>query len=296
MTLERLAPALFVLLWSTGWVVAKFAIDYADPLTFLALRFAIAGILFYAVSRLAGIAFPRGRAALAALISGIFLQGLYLGMLWWAIGAGVPPGISGIIAGLQPLMTGIGAALILRERLSRLQQAGLALGFVGIAIAVLPKILAADQPVPAFAAAVNVLGMACVSYGAIYQKQHVRQGDLRAIAVLQNIGAVAVTLPAALILEPMRVAPGLGLALTLGWSVIGISVGAMALLLYLIRRGSVAKAASLIYLVPPLAALEAVAAFGEAVSPAMAIGTVIAVFGVYLTNRNPGGEQSEKAA
>lgn len=289
MTLGRLAPALFVLLWSTGWVVAKYAGLFADPLTFLVLRYSAAVVLFYLVCRIAGVAWPKSRAAiLHAIISGMFLHGLYLGMVWWAIGQGVPAALSGIIAGLQPLMTGIAAALLVGEALTGGQRLGLVLGFAGIAIAVLPNVLALDSgSIPLHAVAINVLAMACVTVGTIYQKRFLREGDLRAVATLQYVGALIVTVPAALVLEDLRVDWGVELVAALAWSVLGISMGAVALLLYLIRRGDVSKAASLIYLVPPLAALEAALMFGERLTVPMIVGTIVVVIGVYLTNRKP---------
>ena len=289
MTLGRLAPALFVLLWSTGWVVAKYAGLFADPLTFLVLRYSAAVLLFYLVCRIAGVAWPKSRAAiLHAIVSGMFLHGLYLGMVWWAIGQGVPAALSGIIAGLQPLMTGIAAALLVGEALTGGQRLGLVLGFAGIAIAVLPNVLALDSgSIPLHAVAINVLAMACVTVGTIYQKRFLREGDLRAVATLQYVGALIVTVPAALVLEDLRVDWGVELFAALAWSVLGISMGAVALLLYLIRRGDVSKAASLIYLVPPLAALEAALMFGERLTVPMIVGTIVVVIGVYLTNRKP---------
>ncbi|QLF68309.1 DMT family transporter [Peteryoungia desertarenae] len=287
MVLQRLAPVIFVLLWSTGWVVAKYASFYADPLTFLALRYAVAAILFYAVCRFSGVRWPRSRQATGhAMVSGIFLHGLYLGMVWWAIGHGVPAALSGIIAGLQPLMTAVAAGLLIGEMLTRLQRLGLILGFCGIAIAVLPNVLTLDaSAIPAGPIAVNVLAMVCVTVGTLYQKRFLREGDLRAVATLQYVGALAITLPAAFALEEMRLDYGLPLFLILGWSVLGISMGAVALLLLLIRRGDVSKAASMTYLVPPLAAIEASFLFGETLTLPMIVGTVIVVVGVYLTNR-----------
>lgn len=288
MTLARLAPIFFVFLWSTGWVVAKFADRFADPLTFLALRYAVAAALFYMVCRSTGAAWPKTPAAFFhALVSGILLHGLYLGAVWWAIGQGVPAAISGIIAGLQPLMTGIAATRLVGERLSPSQRFGLLLGFVGIAIAVLPKVFAVDAAaIPAFAVVVNIIGMAFVSGGTIYQKRYLHEGDIRTVATLQYVGALIVTLPAAYLIEDMRIEWSLGLFATLGWAVLGISMGAVMLLLYLIRRGDVSKAASLIYLVPPLAAVEAAIAFGEQLTVWMMGGTALAVVGVYLTNRS----------
>lgn len=291
MTLDRLAPAIFVLLWSTGWVVAKYAAIYADPLTFLVLRYALAGLVFLGLCVVTGAAWPKSRRdAGHAIVSGMLLHGLYLGAIWWAIGAGVPAAIGGIIAGLQPLMTAAVAPILINERLSMQQKLGLCLGFIGIAIAVVPKVLAIDvgaAAIPIFPVIVNVVGMTFVTYGTIYQKKYLQDGDLRSIAVLQYVGALIVTIPAALLLEDLRVDWGLHFFIALGWSVFGISLGAILLLLYLLRRGQVSRAASLIYLVPPLAALQAWGLFGETPTVAMVAGTVIAVLGVYLTNRKP---------
>ncbi|RDL50643.1 putative cystine transporter YijE [Ensifer sp. M14] len=289
MTLARLAPAIFVLLWSTGWVVAKYAAVYADPLTFLVLRYTLAILLFIGFCLVTRAKWPTSLTAAAhAVVSGMFLHGLYLGAVWWAIGQGVPAAISGIIAGLQPLMTAVAASVVIDEQLSVQQKLGLVLGFFGIALAVLPKVLVIDTgatPIHLLPVLINVLGMAAVTYGTLYQKRHLQSGDIRTIAALQYLGALIVTIPLALMLEDLHVTWNLQIFAALAWSVLGLSMGAIALLLYLIRRGQVSRAASLIYLVPPLAAVQAWLFFGEALTLPMIIGTVIAVAGVYLTNR-----------
>lgn len=287
MTLDRLAPAIFVLLWSTGWVVAKFGAIVSEPLTFLSIRYLTAAVLFGGLCLASGVSWPRdGRTVLHALVSGAFLHGLYLGAVWWAIGEGVPAALSSIIAALQPLMTALAAPFVIGERLSLRQKLGLGLGFLGVLLAVLPKFFGAEAAeMPASAIVVNMLGMAAVTYGTIYQKQHLQKGDIRAIATLQYIGALAVTFPFALGLESLHVDFGLAFLALLAWSVLGISMGAILLLLYLIRRGQVSRAASLIYLVPPIAALQAAAIFGEELTVPMILGTAIVVAGVYLTNR-----------
>jgi drug/metabolite transporter (DMT)-like permease len=289
MTLSRLAPAIFVLLWSTGWVIAKYAGIHADPLTFLVLRYLLAAALFIGFCLVTGAAWPKTWASAGhAMVSGMFLHGLYLGAVWWAIGQGVPAAISGIIAGLQPLMTAAVAPVLIGENLSGQQKLGIVLGFLGIGLAVVPKMLVIDTgttPIALLPVVVNILGMAAVTYGTIYQKRHLQDGDIRSTAALQYIGALIVTLPAAFFLEEMRVDWNVQLFAALAWAVLGLSMGAIALLLYLIRRGQVSRAASLIYLVPPLAAFQAWLFFDEALTLPMIIGTVIAVTGVYLTNR-----------
>ena len=287
MSLDRLAPAIFVLLWSTGWVVAKFGAIVSEPLTFLSIRYFCAAVLFGALCLAAGVSWPRdARTVLHALVSGAFLHGLYLGAVWWAIGEGVPAALSSIMAALQPLMTALVAPFVIGERLGMQQKLGLCLGFLGVLLAVLPKFFGSGAgEMPAVAIVVNMLGMAAVTYGTIYQKQYLQKGDIRAIATLQYIGALVVTFPFALGLESLHVDFGFAFVALLAWSVLGISMGAILLLLYLIRRGQVSRAASLIYLVPPIAALQAAVIFGEELTMPMILGTVIVVAGVYLTNR-----------
>lgn len=287
--LDRLAPAIFVLLWSTGWIVAKIAATHADPLTFLSARHALAAVVFSGFVFVSKAQWPRSsKQALHAFLSGILLHGLYLSGLWWAIGQGVPAGLSGIIAGLQPLLTAACAFLLLRERISRIQVVGLVLGFAGIAIAVSPQFIGVFQrgltglAVPVL---INLIAMLSVTLGTLYQKRYLGEGDLRSIATLQYLGAFAVTLPLAYGLESGRFDWTLSAILAMAWSVLGISMGAVGLLLYLIRLGQVSRAASLIYMMPPLVAIEAAILFGEPLTLPMAVGTVIVVLGVYLVNR-----------
>src|SRR5690349_2367005 len=132
MSLGRLAPVAFILLWSSGWVAAEFGAMVSGPLTFLVIRFAVAIVCFAAIGLLSGARFPKSRSELGRiLVSGVLLHGGYLGPVWWAIGQGVPAGLSGIIAGLQPLLTALAAPYVLDERLSRAQKVGLVLGFLG---------------------------------------------------------------------------------------------------------------------------------------------------------------------
>ncbi len=287
--LDRLAPALFVLLWSTGWLVAKFAVAHADPLTFMTARHALAAIAFTVLCLAVGASWPRQRAAIwHGIVSGVFLHGLYLAGVWWAIGQGVPAGLSGIIAGLQPLLTALAAPFLIGERLRPLQKAGIVIGFAGIMIAISPQLLdTLEQGLVGLGLPIliNLAAMFSVTYGTLYQKQNLQHGDLLTIAVLQFIGAFLVTLPMALILEDLRFDWTGEAIFAMGWSVFGISMGAVGLLLYLIRRGQVSRAASLIYLMPPVVAIEALFLFGEGLTAPMIIGTLIVVTGVYMVNR-----------
>jgi drug/metabolite transporter (DMT)-like permease len=289
MLLSRLAPIIFVFLWSTGWVTAKYAVDYAGPLTFLTVRFLLSAVALYALCWIMKVSLPKSGIEIGhAMMSGVLLHGIYLGMIWWAIGEGVPASIGGIIAGLQPLLTGCAAYFLLRERLNSMQAIGLVLGFIGIFIAVLPKALALDgeiSNIPLYAVIVNMLGMVSITYGTIYQKRYVHSTHVLAAACLQYIGGALVTLPVAIFTEDFHYEITWVSSLAMLWAVAAISIGAVLLLLLLINRGEVSKAASLIYLVPALAAVEAAILFGESLTTAMIIGTIIAALGVYLTNR-----------
>ncbi|MDP9838997.1 drug/metabolite transporter (DMT)-like permease [Neorhizobium huautlense] len=298
--LDRLAPAVFVFLWSTGWIVAKYAAVHADPITFLAARHALAAIAFAGVALAMGAAWPKtGQQLGRTLFSGIFLHGLYLAGLWYAIGQGVPAGLSGVIAGLQPLLTAMLAPLFLSERLGGVQKIGLGLGFAGILIAIAPQFLdVAEHGLSGLALPVliNLVAMFSVTYGTLYQKRHLQEGDLLSIACLQYVGALLVTIPLALLLEDLRFDWTMQAIAAMVWSVIGLSMGAVGLLLYLIRRGQVSRAASLIYLMPPTVAIEAAILFGEPLTAPMVIGTIVVVAGVWMVNRKRAKGEARPAA
>lgn len=289
MTLDRLAPALFVLLWSTGWIVAKYASPHADPLTFLSMRFTLAAVLFGAITLVSKAAWPTSRSGwLHGVVSGVFLHGIYLGGVWWAIAQGVPSSVSGLIAALQPLLTAIAAPFIVGERLTGPQRLGVLLGFAGLSVAILPRLMVLDGSTLQIALLpllINVAAMASVTAGTIYQKRYLQEGDLRAIAALQYVGGLLVVMPLALLIEPLRIDWNLQFVLAMGWSVLGLSLVSVMLLLYLIRRGQVSRAASLTYLVPPAVAIESWFLFGETLTLPMILGTLIAVIGVWMTNR-----------
>jgi drug/metabolite transporter (DMT)-like permease len=287
--LDRLVPAIFVFLWSTGWIVAKYAAMHADPLTFLAVRHGLAACAFASVCLFVRAKWPPDATGVGkAILSGVFLHGLYLAGVWYAIGQGVPSGLSGIIAGLQPLLTALAAPFLLGERLSRRQRVGLVLGFAGILIAISPQLLAslaAGLTGLGLPLIINLVAMSSVTYGTLYQKRYLQDGDIWTTATLQFVGAFAVTLPIAMLAEEMRFDWTYQAMAAMAWSVLAISMGAVLLLLHLIRRGQVSRAASLIYLMPPMVALEAALLFGEPLTWPMIAGTVIVVTGVYLVNR-----------
>ena len=291
MTLARAAPAIFVLLWSTGWIAPVYAMGHASAQLFLSVRFGFALVAFILFSLLSGARWPRtGAAMLHGIVSGMLLHGVYLGGVWWAIFNGVPAAMSGVIAALQPLATAALVPWLVNERLSRGQLAGLFLGFLGILLALSPSFQGVSADVlakTAFPFIVNIVAMSGQVLGAIYQKKYLQTGDLRTNAVFQYVGALLVMVPLAFLVEPPFFDFSLQLWLVVAWSVLGLSMGGVGLYLYLIRRGQVSGAASLMYLIPPTVAVESLIFLGEPLSWTMMAGTLIVVIGVWLANRRP---------
>lgn len=287
MSLVTLAPALFVLIWSTGWIVAKYVVPHADPLTFLAVRYASAFVVVAVVALLLRAPWPKTRAAwFHAMISGVLLHTVYLGGVWWAIAHGLSAGVSALIAALQPLMTAALAARFAGERLRGVHLLGVAVGFAGVLGVIAPKLAVVDgASLAGPAVLINVLGMIGVTLGTFYQKRFVASGDLRTITAAQYVGAFATTLPLAYLFEPMRFEPSAESWMALAWSVLVLSIGAIGLMLVMIRRGAVSKVAALIYLIPPTAAVQAWLMFGETLTPVQIACMGVAALGVYLATR-----------
>lgn len=295
-----LFPALFVLIWSTGWIVGKYASPHAEPLSFLTLRFALAGALLALFCLVVKAKWPAWPVALHALFSGLFLHAIYLGGIWFVLDKGMPSTLSGLMAALQPLMTAVLAGILVRERLRPLQYVGLVLGFLGLVLALAPKLgadiqglIGAGQSIGWGAMiALNFIAMASVTFGTVYQKRYLQEGDLRTITTLQYAGACFAIFPAAGLLESFSFAWNGPFFLAMAWSVFGLSFGAIGLLVVLIRYGEVSRAATLNYLVPPVIAVQAFFLFGEQLSPLALAGMTLTVFGVYLVSRKPIGKVS----
>jgi drug/metabolite transporter (DMT)-like permease len=284
--LARAAPPLFVVIWATGFVVARLVAPHADPLAFLTLRFGVAGAVLAGAAIVAGARWPStAKGWRDGLVAGVLLHGAYLGGVFWAVKHGLPAGISALVAGLQPLATGMLVGPLLGEAVSRRRWLGILTGFAGALLVVAPKIGVAGG-LPPIPLAVCLLGMLSITLGTIWQKRTAASVDLRTNAVLQYLGACALTVPIALATETGRLdfsAPEFWIALL--WTVFAMSIGAVGLLLVLIRRGAVAKVAALLYLVPPVAAVMAFWLFGEALSPVQMVGMALAAVGVAIASR-----------
>lgn len=281
----RSIPTLFVLIWSTGWISAGYAAPYADPLTFLVLRHGLGAATLALLALAFRSPWPRDPSAIAhALIAGVLLNGFYLAGVWWAVRHGVPAGLSGVIAALQPILTAAFAPIMLKEHVSSRQWIGISLGFIGLLIAALPRLAGLDGSALAAAAlplAINAVAMFSATFGTMYQKRFAT-GEVMPVTSLQFVGACLVTIPLALTLEPMRIEWNWTVILTMAWSVVGLSIGGVCLLVFMIRRGAVSKVSALIYLVPPVTAAMAYVLLGETMTIVQISGLALTVAGVWL--------------
>jgi drug/metabolite transporter (DMT)-like permease len=274
-------PLFFVLLWSTGFIVAKFGLPYAPPLTFLILRCGMAVLVLMPVVLWTRAPWPRGRIGHMA-VAGLLMQAGYLGGVWASIKLGMPAGLSALIVGMQPILTAFAAPLI-GERVLPRQWIGLVLGLSGVALVVYAKINLAG--LSAQAIGLCLLALCSITIGTLYQRRFCPSFDLRTGTVIQFAATVLALLPLAVLLE------GFDLSLAqvqwnarfvgaLLWSVFALSIGAIFLLFKLISRNEATQVTSLLYLTPPTTAIMAWFMFGEALSPAGIIGMLIAVAGV----------------
>ena len=282
-------PATFVLIWSTGWIVGRFISEDSDVLTMLVLRYICASTLLALFALASRAKWPERKADWGhALFSGMLIHGFYLAGVWWAVGHGIPASISALLAALQPILTAILAPRLIGERVGLMQWAGISLGFIGIVLVLTPKLASVDTgqlPHMTWLLVINAGGMISLTLGTFYQKRFLHSGDLRSVTSLQFVGAGLITAPAALAFEELRVGTSATTLFSLAWSVLALSIVSIALLLFLIRRGEVARSAQLIYLVPPVAAIQAFFFFGETLVPLQIAGMVLTSVGVALAVR-----------
>ncbi|MER8658432.1 MULTISPECIES: DMT family transporter [unclassified Mesorhizobium] len=286
-SLKRFIPASFVVLWATGFIGARYAMPWAEPFTFLAARFVIAALLLAGLMLVLGSKRATRVEALHATVSGILMHGIYLGAVFWAIHRGMPAGLSALIVGLQPLITAVLAGRFLGEAILPRHWAGLAVGLVGVIIVLWPKLGALGggvTPETLSASLVSVLGM---SAGTIWQKRYASGGDLVAATMWQYIGGGSLMILASLALETHTVIINGELIFAMAWLVLVLSIGAIFLLMVMIRDGEMSKVASLFYLVPVVTAVIAWALFGERLSLVQIVGMAIATLGVGLATARP---------
>lgn len=277
------APVLFVLLWSTGFIGAKYGLPYAEPFTFLAIRFSIVAALLTVAGLLLGRRWPRRDAVWRMALVGVMIHGCYLGGVFYAISRGVPAGVSALIVGLQPVLTALLAGPYLGERVTVRQWLGFALGFAGVVLVVARSTGGGSGEAAGLAAL--VVALIGITAATLYQKRHGGRGDLVTSSAVQFWAAAAAMTVLSVTCETRTIAWTPEFLFALGWLVVVLSLGAISLLLYLIRRGAASRVASLFYLVPPTVAVEAYFLFGEHLGPLALAGLGVAVLGVALVVR-----------
>lgn len=282
--MKHLYPFLFVFLWSTGFIGARFGLPHAEPLSFLLVRYLSVIGLMLAIALLSRAPWPQTLRQWGHIaVSGLLIHAVYLGGVFIAIKHGLPAGIAALVVGMQPLLTALGAGWLLGERVSARQWGGLVLGFVGVALVIGGKFgIQAELGPMLVPVLVALLG---ITVGTLYQKRFCAGFDLRTGSVIQFIPSAIVTALAIAVFTEFQIEWTGEFAFALAWLVFVLSIGAISLLNLLIHSGSAVNVASLFYLVPLSTALIAWILFGETLPPISLIGMVLAVAGVYRVVR-----------
>lgn len=284
---EKLTPWIFVALWSTGFVVARYSTRNAGPLSFLTVRMLCAAVLLYVIAKIVKAPKLERTAWSTSAIVGICMHAVYLGGVFIAIKRGLPSGLSALIAGLHPVVTSVAGRIVLKEKLRRSQWVGVALGISGVVVVVIDKVSdgLGDVTRPALVAMViSIIGM---STGTLVQRARGKDMPLVAGTAAQYVSAGAVLLVASSLFEKWEFNLNGELVLALLWSVLVLSISAVMLMMLLISRHSAARVSSLFFLTPALSAIESAILFGERLSPLALVALVVALTGVWLTMRNP---------
>ena len=281
--MQRFYPFLFVFLWSTGFIGAKYGLPYAEPLSFLLTRYGFVIALMTAIALATRAPWPEEpKQWLHIGVSGVLVHAVYLGGVFVAIKHGLPAGITALVVGMQPLLTAFGAGWLLGEKVSGRQWGGLALGFVGVGLVVSGKLGDGALGPMLIPALIALLG---ITVGTLYQKRFCAKFDLRTGSVIQFVPTAVLTAIAVALYEDYKIEWTGQFAFALGWLVLVLSIGAISLLNLLIRSGSAVNVASLFYLTPLSTALIAWVIFGEKLTLTAAFGMLLAVSGVYLVAR-----------
>jgi drug/metabolite transporter (DMT)-like permease len=278
------APILFVMLWSTGFIGAKFGLPYAEPFTFLLWRYGFVTILLLSLTLVTRAPWPVSLNQAAHIaFAGVMVNAVYIGGVFSAIYQGVPSGIVSLIVGLQPLFTAVVAGRLLGEKVSGRQWFGFGLGLAGVVMVLMDKIsFASGSPQGIM---MSILALFGITAGTIYQKRYCAAMDMRSGGVIQFSASTLVMALAASFCETMQVQWTANFVFAMVWLVLVLSLGAISLLHVLIRRGEASRVASLFYLVPPVTSLLAFFVFGERLGISALAGMCVAVTGVALAIR-----------
>jgi len=278
-----IAPALFVFLWSTGFIGARYGLPYIEPLTFLALRISFAAVIMAAIALLTGARRLNTNEIGHSLVAGSLMHGLTLGGAFTTISQGIPTGIVALILGLQPIVTSILANRLMDEKIARLQSVGLALGLVGVLLVLHDRNIVLAGSVLGWVA--SFLSLIGITLGTLYQKRYCGSIDWRTGNLVQYLGAGVLFTLGAFAFETREINWTGELIFALVWLVLVLSIAAVALMYWLIRRSGATEFASLFYLVPVVTALLAYILFDERLDLISILGMLICTGGVALVNR-----------
>jgi drug/metabolite transporter (DMT)-like permease len=278
----RAAPAIFVVLWSTGFVATKYVVHNADPLTYLAIRMALVVVLMAVIAAIARPRWPDRIGIAHSAVAGILVHGFYLGGTAIAIAHSIPAGLSALIPGLQPILTSTIANRWLGERVTPMQWAGLLLGFAGVLLILHNRPMSGEAGWGWLASAVSLVS---ITLGTLYQRRYCNAIDWRAGNLVQYIAVTMFFAIGAWLFENNVVHWTAEFALALTWLVVVLSIGSIGLLYWLIRRSAATSVASLFYLVPAVTALMAYVLFGERLDAIAIVGMTACAAAVFLVNR-----------
>lgn len=284
----RAMPGVFVLIWSTGFIVARYGMPHAPPMSFLVWRYALSILCFLPWILMAKVAWPKSRQQWLHLgVVGVLMHAGYLGGVWAAVKAGMGSGLSALVVGLQPVLTAIWLSST-GGQVTRRQWMGLTLGFTGLVLVVSRKFGAGGPGDTAtwLNLSFAVVALFSITIGTLYQKRFVQPCDVRSANTVQLMAALLVTLPLAL-LETESMVWNAELVGAMAWSVLGLTLGGSSLLYLLIQRGAAASVTSLMYLVPPCTAIIAWFLFSEPINAVTIAGTALTALGVSLVVRAP---------
>lgn len=275
-------PALFVVLWSTGFIGAGYAMPWAEPFSFLAVRFGLVVLILFGI--VIAIAAPRmaPRDAILSAVAGMLMHGIYLGGVFWAVHQGLGAGLSALIIGLQPVLTTLLAGAFLGEAVLPRHWLGLAAGFAGVVIVILPKLTGSLDGVSGPTLAAACLAVSAMSAGTVMQKRFGVGGDLLVGTAWQYAGAAVLMVLGSIAFETRAFVVTGELVFAMVWLVFVLSIGAIFLLLTMIRDGAVTRVSTLFYLVPATTAVMAWILFDEALTWTQVGGMAISAFGVAL--------------
>ena len=285
-------PAVFVLIWSTGFIVAKFGLPFAPPLTFLTIRYFLSIACFLVWIWLARAVWPSDKKQWWHLaVAGVLVHAGYLGGVWVAVKGGMGSGLAALIVGFQPILTALWLSSVgssTSEKpgqavVSKRQWLGLLLGLAGLLL-VLARKFDATSEVTLLTLGATVFALLCITTGTLYQKHHVTATDVRTANAIQLGAALAVTLPFAM-LEAEAIVWNASFVGAMAWAVLALTLGGSSLMFMLIQRGAATTVTSLLYLVPPTTALMAWVLFDEAITFVTLLGIALTAMGVSLVVR-----------